>query len=696
MAITVVSTTAITGAKAVTSITSGNISVQTDDILVVVSSVVAGTISVTDNQTRSWTTANTTGTPNIAYSYALCTTTTTTQTVTVNSTSSTAIGGVVYLLRGAVTAGFVSDTATSGSSTTPTITSSTAQADYIVIGWLGVNGPTGDGFTADADTTRGTWSANTTSGTTGGGATSNVSVRTQSKIVNATGTQTYNPTLGTSRSWVADDVIFVAAGSTTGSGSISISGSANAALDFPNRTGSGSITLTGSANATLVFNTTGSGSITLTGSANTVLPTTGSGSISLTGAATWSQLGFPATGSGSILLTGTAASGPSSPVATGSASIILTASAVAEKGIPTTVYRYLFADLITNEIIAELPLTDVAFTQQLNQAGAFQGHLLLGGIDTAAFNVDNSTIPARNAIYVDRNGILVWGGIIWGREYDSESQTLSISAREFESYLERRRISSTLNFVNTDQLTIAQSLVANMQSAAYGDIDIQIGVETSGVLLNRTYYNYELKTYYNALQDLSRAEDGFDFNILAEYDGSGAPSKRLVLGYPRIGTEYSTSNPSAPMFELPSNIVHYVYPEDGSVAANKVYALGAGSNEGKLIATQEDVTKYTDGWALLEEQANYSDVTDTTYLSELALGQVNAVSYPPTVIKITVPAFVSPEFGTYSIGDDARLKIQDVRFPNGLDEIYRIVGLSVQPGENGPERVTITLTETTN
>jgi hypothetical protein len=40
--------------------------------------------------------------------------------------------------------------------------------------------------------------------------------------------------------------------------------------------------------------------------------------------------------------------------------------------------------------------------------------------------------------------------------------------------------------------------------------------------------------------------------------------------------------------------------------------------------------------------------------------------------------------------------ITDERFPNGLDEIYRIVGLNVEPGENGPERVTITLTITTN
>lgn len=140
-------------------------------------------------------------------------------------------------------------------------------------------------------------------------------------------------------------------------------------------------------------------------------------------------------------------------------------------------------------------------------------------------------------------------------------------------------------------------------------------------------------------------------------------------------------------------MVEYEYPEDGSIVGNRLYALGAGSNEGKLISVAEDTPKFLDGWALLDITANYSDITDQTVLDNLASAQVTAVSYPPTVLKIVVPAYVNPEFGTYEVGDDARVIITDSRFPNTLDEIYRIVGLSVQPGENGPERVTLTLAQ---
>ena len=362
-----------------------------------------------------------------------------------------------------------------------------------------------------------------------------------------------------------------------------------------------------------------------------------------------------------------------------------------------TTYRYLFVDLLTNEIIAELPLTGVSFTQQLNQAGAFDGHLLLSGINTFEFNVDASTTPARNAIYVDRNGVLVWGGIIWSRTYNSTAQTLSITARELISYFERRRIIADANFVNTDQLVIAKSLIETAQNVTYGDIGILYNTEgetTSGVLIDRTYYNYELKTVFNAVQDLSRQQDGFDFHVDVDYDPlTGKPVAAFNTYYPYVGTPYDPTDAHALMFVFPAgNIVEYEYPEDGTIAANSIYALGAGSNEGKQIANAQNMDYLGNGWALLEDQSNYSDVTDQTVLQQLADGQVAVVAYPPTTLKIVAPPYIDPVFGTYVIGDECRVLITDSRFPTTLDAVYRIVGLSLQPGEDGPERVTLTLT----
>jgi hypothetical protein len=231
-----------------------------------------------------------------------------------------------------------------------------------------------------------------------------------------------------------------------------------------------------------------------------------------------------------------------------------------------------------------------------------------------------------------------------------------------------------------------------MQAATGGNIGILIGSELSGILVDRTYYNYELKTVLSALQDLSQQTTGFDFNIQVAYDGGGNPIKTLRLSYPQSGTRYSPTSLTAPVFEFPAgNVIQYSYPEDGGSAANTIYVSGAGSNEGKQIITSTDPAKLADGWALLEDSINYSDITDQAVLTSLGSGKIAAVSYPPTTMQIVAPPYQNPILGSYSVGDDIRVRITDDRFPTGLDSTYRLMALSVQAGEAAGERVTLTL-----
>lgn len=360
-------------------------------------------------------------------------------------------------------------------------------------------------------------------------------------------------------------------------------------------------------------------------------------------------------------------------------------------------YRYLFADLRTNNVLAELPITGVNFTKTLNASGTLSGHILLSGASAERQNVSDATIPARTALYVDRDGVLVWGGIIWSREYNSNSQSLSITAQTFDSYFNRRRVTQTRVYLNVDQFTIAQALVTQAQSSAGGNIGVIVPNTTSGRLVSRTYYNYEQKTVLAALQDLSKAGaanntlPGFDFSFDVAYDGSGTPTKQFNLYYPRAGTAYSTSNPYTPTLQLPSgNILEYNYLEDGSLAANLIWISGGGSNEGKLLNGTSDSSKITAGWPLLEDNYNYGDMISSAQLANLGQGHLAAVSTPPVSLTVVVPPYVAPVLGSYVIGDDFRIMITDERFPTGLDATYRLIALNVTPGEAGPERATLT------
>ena len=69
----------------------------------------------------------------------------------------------------------------------------------LVWGFHSVEGPNSDTYTGDGDTNNGSWVATTKLGTSNATATDNQTVYSSYKVVTATASQTYNPTIGTAR-----------------------------------------------------------------------------------------------------------------------------------------------------------------------------------------------------------------------------------------------------------------------------------------------------------------------------------------------------------------------------------------------------------------------------------------------------------------------------------------------------------------
>ena len=109
-------------------------------------------------------------------------------------------------------------------------------------------------------------------------------------------------------------------------------------------------------------------------------------------------------------------------------------------------YRYYLVDIVSNSLIGEVPLEDVSFTRGLREAGSFDGKITVSD-QTDKLDLYNSTMPGRTAIFVVRNGdTCSWGGIIWGRTYDLTGRSLSFTASEFQSYLNKRYVWKTHSF----------------------------------------------------------------------------------------------------------------------------------------------------------------------------------------------------------------------------------------------------------
>lgn len=364
------------------------------------------------------------------------------------------------------------------------------------------------------------------------------------------------------------------------------------------------------------------------------------------------------------------------------------------------------------QVLSELPFTGVSFTQQLNSIGTFQGHVLLSGLNSTNLNAYEGTIPGKTILWVLYTDpitlapVPVWSGVIWAREYDSASQTLSISAQEMMSLYNRRRISTTKDYSNNpsdtlgyDPAYIAQQLMIYAEGLNHGKTGLTNNIAFTNYRTKKKYEGFELKTVYQAIKDLSA--NFFDFTIKPYVDNVGKLFNVFTIGQDNgyLGVKYSTTDPLATVFQFPGNLISYSFPEDAAGAANKLYGLGYGANNTKVIAKAVDNTKIGTGadWPLLEDTASYTDVGDVQLLSDLTVGTIDAISYPPTTIQVVIPPYIDPIFPSYNIGDEVRLDIKDSYFPQGVSfgpngDPVRIVAITVEPGENGPSRITVTLT----
>jgi hypothetical protein len=361
------------------------------------------------------------------------------------------------------------------------------------------------------------------------------------------------------------------------------------------------------------------------------------------------------------------------------------------------VYTYRFHDFGTDVELARFSLSDVAHGRSVNEHSEFSGHLFL---NDEAVEKDWRTVtdPARRpVVYVDRDGVLVWGGNVYKRRPLDGGTKAEIRAYSFEYYLGRRHLKTNKTYSGTDQLAVVRDLVTTMQALGGGNVALAVSQNVSGVVRGATtYFGYERYKFGDLITKMAELEDGFEYTVEVNYGPTGHPVKTLVLGYPQLGSQAAQL-----VLEYPGNISeHPDWPEDSSTSANSLTAIGAG--EGTTMLMREGVAQAaTDELAanvvLFEDSVVYKDVTTLSTLQAHANADLAWKTGASVVPKVTLRADRHPVFGTYALGDLVRLRVTSPYHPAkadgspSLDTHARILGWDVRP-QSGTELETVTLT----
>ncbi|MFJ5291371.1 MULTISPECIES: hypothetical protein [unclassified Streptomyces] len=346
----------------------------------------------------------------------------------------------------------------------------------------------------------------------------------------------------------------------------------------------------------------------------------------------------------------------------------------------TPVYRAVFCDLRTDRVLDVLPLTETKFDDYIGKSGSLSATVPLPDAALAG-RARAALVPGRTAVWLERDGDIWWGGVLWTCTPSSDERgrvQVEFQAGTFDSYLDHRILAQDVSYTALDQFEIARLLVAHAQEQPGGDIGIQLGHEMSGVARDCVLAYSSLTRIRELLDQQAQLADGFEWRVHCYRDAEGRRAKRLQLGHPTI-----TTSSFDIVLDHPGQVITYSLPADSTVQADVWVARGDSPNTDQseesqpLTVAVESPGDLADGWPRLESTSDHSGVTDEATLRSLAGAELARQRMPEVIPEITVrlDGRISPAL----LGAGIRLRLRDLWHQEPQDERYRIVGIAVEP-----------------
>ncbi|KOX33033.1 MULTISPECIES: hypothetical protein [unclassified Streptomyces] len=350
-------------------------------------------------------------------------------------------------------------------------------------------------------------------------------------------------------------------------------------------------------------------------------------------------------------------------------------------------YRYLTQNALTGAFLAtDLPLSQVEFGPALSGTGA-----LTAVVEPRLAHLDRSQFdPGASLIYAERDGRLLWGGIVW--RSIPEGQQMRIEAAGVGSYPHRRHdlhgnLGGRGPYVYADPCKVIRDVWAYCQGQPDGNLRVAVDATTSKVTVGTPAEPYHVDwwdapTLGGVIEDMTAVEGGPEWTEDVSWTGDGKPALRMRLGWPRLGRRRTDIS-----FTTGVNIVRAVPVEyDADQAAQVVVALGAGEGRSRRRAT--DAAR--DNRLRLEHLLEVPNEQGNDRLAARARTERVSRQITGEVTEVVVRDHPAAPIGSWQIGDDVPVRVYDEW--TTFDAWCRIVGWQLRPGAGEePEQAVLQL-----
>lgn len=262
---------------------------------------------------------------------------------------------------------------------------------------------------------------------------------------------------------------------------------------------------------------------------------------------------------------------------------------------------------------------------------------------------------------------------------DADRHTVTVTAWDYRTIFNRRRLWSTdtLSWTAVDQATIAANLIRDVQTHSGGNLGVVPGSgTTTGIVRTIMFTDADMVTA--CIVKLAQLDSGFEWDIVPH----GDQDLRLDIWYPTRGS------PRGVILEQGSTLVKTITRTvDPSTFADALLVTGdssAGLTQ-QEIATSDIGTRAEGRW----DQIIGTDLLTQSALNsrttfELAAAGIVAPAYS---IELVPNVWQGP--GHIWLGDPVTVRIKSGRL--AVNASYRVMEITIAVGDDGDERVTLTL-----
>lgn len=350
--------------------------------------------------------------------------------------------------------------------------------------------------------------------------------------------------------------------------------------------------------------------------------------------------------------------------------------------------------------LASLDISEASWSEAVNAGSTFTGKVTLPADPFQAARVIAGTQPDGAALYVSSQaGSYCWGGVIKSRTWNADTNTLTIAAQEWRSWIysliygadPTLGASSVKSWTATDQVLIARNILnySLAGGVAAGVPVINLGaIISTGVLRNYTIQGSQFKSAGAYIDELAGFDNGFEWDIEIEVGSDGLPAPKLATYFPQRGGVVAGL-----LFKLGSTMTSYDdVVESTETTFTRIWAVGDGPNaESTPFAMDQDPAISAGTGQILrnDKVSNYTNAT-RTQLASYARAERQYSGISVTALSFNT-RLDNPDINSYQVGDRCRVVLKD-RFLNLDVSNVRIIQRDIDPDKNSA-KITVNLSD---